>query len=170
MRNLIAALLMMSILGCRHDGSSQESSSLLGKWITDSCEQNDITGLGGNTTTIWVKGIYEFLSNGQIIVSFRDYDDSSCSGEFTLVEPIAESGQFLAFNDLGKETLEDGVEGGRVEITIPTEESITVVGFYAQNNGSLCFSDNLNFDAFSWSSSGAEYTSIDYEKCLTELV
>ncbi len=56
-----------------------------------------------------------------------------------------------------------------MEITIPTEEPKAVEGFYTENNGSLCFSDNLNFNAFSWSSSQAEYTTIDFEKCLTRL-
>ncbi len=159
----ILALLIFGIAGCQSEHTNKELSSLSGKWITDACEQLE-------PNDEWGKGIFDFNSLGEIIMSFRSFADSSCSGEFVLIEQPQELDEpQLTFNDIGVEILEEGIEGGRIEITIPASVPVIVQGFYTINGSSVCFSDNLNFDVLSWSSSEAEYTTIDFEKCLSKL-
>ncbi len=161
---IILTLLFFGVAGCQGEHKNQELSPLAGKWITDACDQFE-------PAAKWGKGIFDFNSFGQIIMGFRSFDDSSCSGEFVSVEQPQVSVEIqLTFNDIGEEILDEGIEGGRVEITIPAPEPIIIQGFYTINGSSLCFSDNLNFGVLSWSTSEAEFTSIDFEKCLSKLI
>ncbi len=159
-------VLGLSIVSCNHSNGSNDSTPLSGKWITEACEQPEIINSMGDPVSFWGKGVYEFLDDGRIAYSVRIYNDSSCTGEYNEIQATAVDGDFFMYKDLGNEILQEGISGRRVEITLPIPTIRSAEGFCTTIQGALCFSDNLNFNAFSWSTSDAEYTSIDFESCL----
>jgi hypothetical protein len=167
---MIVAFLM---IGCNSNENSGELSPLNGYWVTDACESvdwnNDMPAYTDSNET-WVKGIYEFRYGGQIRQFIQFYPDSSCTGDIELYEPTVEPGKSPTFVDLGEETLEEGIQGGRIAIDFPMMPDVlldSIEGFYTINSGSLCFSRNLHFSAMSWGITEWEETNIDFEKCLT---
>ena len=161
-------LLSIFLSGCHHDNSDNDKSVLLGNWITEACEQS--VNSDGGLINQWAQGIYLFQSNGDIEMSFRSFSDSSCSGEYEPIQRTVVTNFSLTFIDNGKVTLEEGIEGGSISVTFDFEEQNMVTeGFYTINSELLCFSDNLNFDPNGISTSEAEYSSIDFEKCMSKV-
>ena len=167
--------------GCGGGDSNINSSPLVGVWITEMCEQaiNDNIEI-----TAWVKGLFEFTTQGTVTVgnvSYSDqgiiklghiaYSDSNCVISTSTQTPSdVRIGQPILYQDLGEEVLQEGILGSRLTIGLTTPESIqSVTGFYTLNNGSLCFSDNVTFEPFSSGVSPTGSSAIDYENCLTKV-
>lgn len=166
---VVLIALMTSLIGCHHGEKNGESPKLLGQWITDTCAQ----GNDDENSSIgqWARGVYAFHVSGMITISLRFFEDSSCSGSFTLIESESSLDSSLTYEDHGTVTLEEGIEGGEIAVNFRFEEKdIIVEGFYSINSASLCFSDNLNFEPYIVSTSEAEYTTIDFEKCLSKVI
>jgi hypothetical protein len=166
-------IVIFLMAGCNSNDNSAERSPLNGYWITDVCEHvewNSDMPAYMPSNEMWVKGIYEFKYGGQIRQFLQYYPDSSCTGDIELYEPTLEPNKYPTFADLGEETLEEGIQGGRILIDFPMIPNVllgSVEGFYTINSGSLCFSQNLHFNAMSWGISEVGDTNIDFEQCLT---
>ena len=157
---------LLIVAGCR--GTNNQSSPLVGSWLTDACSQ--MTESNGDVLDIWGRGVYQFYANGAVVPRARLYSDSSCSGNFELLSQLDVSNTPFSFEDCGEEALEEGVDGGRLIFSIVVDgEMNDIEGFYYLNDGVLCLSDNINLEPFAISSSSLELESIDFEKCLSRL-
>lgn len=161
---------ILLIIGCTNNDESfpnQENSSLVGEWLTDECSQ--VTTPVGGLLNEWRKGIYVFSSEGTVIAKYREYSDSTCSGNYILLS-VPNNEPAMEYNDLGEETLQEGIQGNRIRINFTFENQTGVIeGFFLISDGSLCFSSNINLNPDSIALSGVENTAIDFEKCLTKL-
>lgn len=173
MKKFLVVLISVITIGCQHDNSNEATSPLMGAWLTNACELNEIpesSALKDSPLPFWGKGLYVFHVDGHISHDILAFEDSSCSGESRLLKTQVENEDLLLFSDLGQEILEEGVEGGRIMITINLDEPGTIEGFYTINSGSLCFSDRLNFHAFFWLGREIESKAIDFENCLSKQI
>ena len=159
----ILLILLTHLTAC---DNNSDKASILGVWHTEACEQAPDT-LGSNSGS-WGKGRYEFTDNNIINVSIQFYTGASCSITSELIEAVNINSP-LTFIDFGQVTLEEGIEGNQFYLTLPIPDApSTIEGFYTLNNSKLCFSDNINFNPYSVSSSEIETTAIDFEKCLVK--
>lgn len=163
------ALIMLVISGCEVEQQKNSPSPLVGTWLTDACTQ--MTGDDGTPLEHWAQGLYTFYSSGTLAARFNQYADADCITPTLLVEDLSEPAtSAISYQDLGEETLEGGIPGGKIVVRAETDSSTyEFQGYYAIDNGSLCFSHKLNFDPLSISSLDTEGTDIDFEKCLTRV-
>lgn len=160
--NLLAIILTM-LSGCG-GGDSNNTSPLIGIWITESCEQ--ASDNNGTLQNIWLKGLFEFTNQGKILIGNEIYSDSNCitqTNNTPLTEVIP-----VTYQDHGSQTLQEGIEGGGLLIETGTGNQIlSIDAFYTINNNSLCFSDVFTFEALGFGASEARTIAIDFDNCLT---
>lgn len=146
--------------------SSGSDPSLIGTWFTNACEQ--ATDQLGPHEGLWGKGKYTFTENSAITTSVQLYNDSNCSETGILIQPD-NPGPTLTYISSETITLQEGIDGHEFDIIFPLDAGpSTTEGFYTINEGSLCFSDNINFNVYSVNTSSGSSTSIDFEKCLVK--
>lgn len=152
------AVIALVISGCEVEQQNDSPSPLVGTWLTDACEQ--MADAEGTPVEQWARGLYSFYSSGTLVARFNQYGDSGCTTATQLVDDLSEpAASPTSYRDLGEETLENGIAGGGVVIWAETDSTTyEFQGYYTVNNGSLCFSNKLNFDPLSISSSDAEGT------------
>ena len=179
MRGVLVILFLVATTGCGGGDNSISSSTIVGTWITERCEQD--TDRNGVLLNTWSKGLYEFTPQTTVIlerVAFEDhgainfgrvtYSDSNCEVITDIQARIALE-QPVLYQDLGEVILQEGILGHEFIVVFTMPDSFrSVDGFYTLNNGSLCFSDvflsvfhaNLTFPT--------ESTAIDFDNCLIE--
>ncbi len=134
------------------DISSQISSSI---WMTSMCRQD-------NEGT-YFHSLVQFTSDGQVLMGWQDFQDSSCSTRAsTQLLPSENSG---SYSILGSETLQDGTPGYKMHATI---DGITNDAYFAiTTENKLCFSPNLVLQTVEGSFTANPTPTLDYQNCLS---
>jgi len=146
--------------------SSNITSSLIGTWTTESCEQG--TDINGSLVSIWSRGLYEFTSTGTIKKGNETYLDSNCVSLNNTQLP-SELPEPVIFNDLGELLLQEGINGGSLFIQMTFgSQTQSNTAFYTINSNSLCFSDVFAFQALTFSVYPSGSTAINFNRCLTQ--
>ncbi|MET0026043.1 MAG: hypothetical protein ABW101_00280 [Candidatus Thiodiazotropha sp.] len=150
--------------GCNSDGKQNETP-LIAVWVTDSCEQALYeTGQPSNT---WVRGLYQFTHEGSLLVGYEMYADASCFSVSSKKLPF-DPQLTISFSDDGPVTLEEGIIGHPLTITMGEgDQLVSVDAYYTINDGSLCVSDAFTLEALSFGISPTGMDAIDFEHCLT---
>jgi len=156
-------LTLLFTIGCDNNSGSplfdNGGSPLLGIWQTESCKQ---------VTTIWIKGIYEFTTQGTIRLGNKTYNDANCS-QLSLYQEPGELPNPVIFQDKGQQLLQEGIEGGGLYIEMPIYNNTqSFDGFYTINNSVLCFSDAFTLEADIFAVMPG-LVDIDFNNCLTRL-
>jgi len=148
--------------GCG-SSSDDESTPLVGKWITEACEQ--VSDTNNVLVDVWARGIYEFTEQGAILFGLEIYSDSNC-----ITFSSTQSGNSAAdYNDLGPLQLQEGVDGGSLVIEMGTgTQFLSIDAFYTISNNVLCFSDAFTFEVFSFGIAESGTTAIDFNNCLAK--
>lgn len=163
--SVIAVVLLLT--GCSGSNRSSSASELLGEWKTRICDFEP--GSTYYDAGHWEEVVYDFKRDERIIKTLLVYDDSTCSGEFQRIES-ADGMSSAGFSDLGEAQLEEGVDGGVLQLRLFfLNESYTYEGFYTVSDQTICFSDLFNFDTIAISASIDGRTAIDYENCLVRM-
>jgi len=164
MKKSALIIICIYLSACNGDGNDSE---LQGNWITKSCEQ--ATERLGSHEGKYCKGIYAFTSANTLTSSIQFYSGAACDVATDKLEPSS-SGKPITYSDLGVVTLQEGIGGSQLNLILPVQDApVTIEGFYTLTSGELCFSDNMNFNVYSFSSSSSETDSIDFEKCLVKM-
>ena len=71
---LVIILCLGVLASCK--GSSDGAPGLIGSWKTTSCDMQ--------LSNVWIKGVYEFASDGNIKYERKAYEDSDC---ITTIDP-----------------------------------------------------------------------------------
>lgn len=159
-RLLVSVSLLVA--GCVNDGGSDETSPVAGAWITESCEQ--VSDSGGSLVNVWMKGLYEFSSEGIIRIGHQGYADADC---VTLGESVAPADTPVTYVDKGPQMLQEGIEGAGLNVTVDIPDHFSSVdGYYLISGGRLCFSDRFVFEATTFGVSGLGGDAIDFSQCL----
>ena len=170
MNKSIVYIFLCSLISCTssdnidsNSGPVSHESSLIGVWETEACEQS--TDLRGDLINIWSKGIYHFTESERINFRPQSYLDSGC---ITLdTSATLEYYEYGDFKDLGKETLQEGISGNRILISIVSPSSgVDVEAFYTINNNVLCFSSTFTFGPNRIVTYGKTRNNIDFARCL----
>ncbi len=167
MKILILLITVSVITGCGDSDNSQQNinSPLLGAWETATCVKDPTTVNMFSTGQPWAKGTYEFMQNGDIIFTARGYSDSTCTSSAIGLNLI--SSLIANFHDFGEVTLEEGISGNKINISIQNwGQPDSVDGFYTINNNTLCFSYSYIFDATGISVLLEQGPPIDFTTCL----
>jgi len=138
------------------DGGNTESA-LVGTWKTQECAavENDI----------WLKGIFQFTSDGAILVGNEQFTDSNCISKVATQEPL--SIQTITFEDSGNILLQEGIDGAGLKITVSSvSNTLSRNAFYTINNGVLCFSEAFTLEALGIGITEAGLSTIDFSSCL----
>ncbi len=165
MKNLILLSTIAVITGCSNSDNPNQNinSPLLGTWETQACEEVTDSSLSAPFTT-WSKATYEFFQNGDIVFTPDNYLDSTCINKINSLRPDF---PIAAFRDFGEITLEEGILGNKLNITIQaTGQTISTSGFYTINNNILCFSHSYSFEPNTFGVSLNERPPIDFTTCL----
>ena len=166
MKNLIFVGACILISGCSSSGS--QNIQLIGKWLTESCEQ--ATDSNGVSVDAWFKSEYEFTATGFIFFVPEHYTDAQCITKAqtqTTVNPDL----VVTHTDQGKIILQEGIPGYGITLSFETpNETIAVDGFYTINSGVLCFSGIFNFGTLRFGfSEVAGDSAINFDDCLAKL-
>ncbi len=160
---LAVTLLLLLLISCENDNPS----TLVGTWITESCEEGTSFDLPND---YWVQGVFRFSSKGKIEVGKNLYVDSRCQDQDTEIPPgIEESSTEISYEDLGEDPRSKDKGARGLLIVLKSDAfSLEVEGLYAIDDGRICFSEGFDFH-----SSGiridqlGDATRIDYENgCL----
>ena len=163
----LLTILASIVSGCGGGGNNtQTTSPLIGVWATQACTQ--LTDSDGMPVNIWVKGNYEFKSDGNIIFEPKGYTDSNCTT--ATANFISGSLAVVTFQDQGSTTLQEGISGYKLYInyTHPLGDA-DANGFYTINNDSLCFSQSFVLEPNNFGIALPEISDIDFNKCLVEI-
>lgn len=161
---LLINIIVISVflLGCNNN-----SSPLVGSWVTESCEQ--LSDESGSLLNIWAKGIYEFTNQSTILFSPEVYSDANCEN-LSNPQPNIIGESSVTYIDLGQELLQEGIDGGGLTIIFDTgSQSFSFDGYYTINNNVMCLSDSFTFGALGLSVSQAGSDAIDFGACLLKV-
>jgi len=160
------SIFWLLLSGCDSDSSSNnESSPLLGTWVTEACEQ--ASDSNGALINLWLKGLYEFTAQGTILLGNETYSDSNCITLSSTI-PLNNGAIPAIYQDLGPTLLQEGIDGGGLSIEISAgAQLLSIDAFYTINNSALCFSDVFTFEALTFALSEAGTAAIDFNNCLT---
>ena len=163
-KRYLLSLFSVFIISCSNGNDSVDNtdSQLLGTWKTESCEQ--INTLDSNFSNLWGTGTYQFVYNGDIKFDPEVYSDSTCT---TIAFSTIGIAKVASFEDLGEETLQEGIAGNRINIifTLP-DQAISTEAFYTIINERLCFSQSYHFNATGFGISPYVIPDIDFTNCL----
>ena len=162
MKVALSVISFVTLLSGCGDASNNNgsSSALVGVWETKSCEQaSDNNGVLQN---MWVKALYEFTSQGKILLGTKQYQDANCITLNSTTVPT-EIKVPVSYWDQGSRLLSEGINGGGLSITM---QLLTIDGFYNINNNTLCFSDAFTFGSIKFAIAEAGLTSINFSRCL----
>lgn len=161
---ILSSLILLLLTGCENNNNGDQSP-LLGAWVTESCDQ--ASDSNGAPIDLWVKGLYEFTAQDTIRFGHEGYSDSNCTILVTTSTTPSEVGFSTAYQDLGSQMLQEGVNGGGLLIGVSTGgEYLPIDGYYIINNNSLCFSDVFTFEALGFGISEVGLSAIDFDHCL----
>lgn len=161
--SVITAALLLS--GCGGSDKNNLATGLFGEWKTQICNFELYSNYYDEGH--WEEVIYDFKRDGRIIKAQLVYGDSTCNGEFLRIEPPVGGTAAGGFVDLGVAQLEEGVDGGRLELRLSfLNERYTYEGFYTISDQKICFSNLFNFGTIAISASINGRTAINYEDCL----
>jgi len=159
MKKITIALLSLLIIGC----ANESQSPIIGQWQTKTCEVAP-DSLGSHAGEFG-KGIYEFTTSGIINIYVQFYTGPACTEEIELVFFEPTNGVFM-FTDLGKTTLQEGIEGNILELSFPTGDPEEI--FYIITNNEACFSNSLEFNVYNSSYQQSGTSAINFERCLVK--
>jgi len=163
MKKIKLLFIFTTLVSC--SSSDNNDSNIIGTWQTGACEQSSDSQ--GNLINTWSKGIYQFTESGTLKFRPEPYLDSGCitlnkAVSLENIEPAA------VFQNLGNETLQEGISGNRVVISFTDPSAnITVEAFYTINNNVLCFSSAYSFEPNRLGIFPSSVPDIDFTKCLT---
>ncbi len=165
-RYLFVITVILLLVGCNGNNSKSE---LFGEWKTQIClfELHSLY----HDTGHWEEVIYDFKYDDSIKKTQLIYTDSTCRGTPTRIESPDDATRAGNFSDLGAAQLEDGTDGGRLQLRFyssPNESDI-YNGFYSISESKICFSYLFNFGVVGISASIDGNTAIDYENCLVKM-
>ncbi len=162
MNNFVTYIFFLGLVlsGCESNGND-ESNPLAGKWITEACEQ--VSDTNNVLINFWAKGAYEFTEQGTILYGFEIYSDSNC-----ITFSRTQLGNNAAvYKNLGPLNLQEGVDGGGLEIGMGTRtQFLSIDAFYTISNSVLCFSDVFTFEVFNFGIAQSGTAAIDFNRCL----
>ena len=159
---LVISFTLLSSCGGGGSNNDDPTSPLIGVWITESCDIQ--------FENIWIKGIYEFTSSGEINYERKAYEDSNC---ITLIDPSRYIYGFpytATYQDLGEQTLIEGIAGNNIaiEITDITNNKTSANGYYTIRNNTLCLSSYFIFNSSGYSVNEAGVENIDFGTCIVK--
>ncbi len=161
--NLLLAIFFAPLLfSC----DNYDSTSLVGTWITESCEQGAEFELPGD---YWEQGLFKFSSKGEIKVGKNLYIDSGCEILDTEIPPgVVKESTNIAFDELGKDSRSKNGEARGVRIALKSDSfSLDAEGLYIIDGRRVCFSETINFHPSGISIGQlGDAARIDYENCL----
>ena len=165
MNKLVITVILTILSGCGGGtDETQPASPLIGVWITESCEQ--ASDSNGTLVNIWLKALYEFTTQGEILIGREEYSDSNCVTHNNTVEPTTLNTS-VTYQDRGTKLLQEGIDGGGLLIEMGTgNQFVSVDAFYTINNSLLCFSDAFAFEALGFGVSESGTDAIDFNNCL----
>lgn len=154
---LIISSVLISCGGGDSSNSGNTDSALVGIWETQECAAFE--------SSAWLKGTFEFTSEGAILVGYEKFSDSNC------ISNIGEAVQFdsptITFEDTGNLLLQEGIDGAGLKITFSSIiNTSSVSAFYTINDGILCFSEAFTLEALGIGISEAGLAAIDFSSCL----
>jgi len=170
LKRVVLVVAVALLIGCGDGSSSGSLSELVGTWVTESCSQ--VTDGSGNPLPMWLKAEYEFTPEGLITWRFFSYDDGQCiTGGSLNSTSDHENGTFrLFFEDMGNETLQEGLLGHRLHFQLNEGDAVVVdsqdVFAAILNNYRLCTSENLRLGGSSIVYSDIANPQINFEECL----
>jgi len=155
-------ILLVLLSGCGGE-ETDESPSLKGTWITESCEQ--ATDANGSLSAVWMKALYTFTDQNTILLEHELYADLNCT---TMSNATNIEGNFnITYQDQGPLLLQEGINGGGIFIETNFNNQLqSLNGYYTINNNVLCFSDAFRFEALLFGISGLGDLAIDFNNCL----
>ncbi len=160
-KRLIAASLLPLLVACENNTAS---SPLVGNWITESCER--LEDANGQPLDYWMRGLYEFSSEGKIRRGMRSYEDANCQSQ-VLYEAPGSLGVAMTFEDLGEAFLQEGLDGRRLRVSLGSPPlALEVEGYYFIDDKRVCFSEAFRFHATGAGISGPSADAIDFGNCL----
>ncbi|MET0090703.1 MAG: hypothetical protein ABW068_11940 [Candidatus Thiodiazotropha sp.] len=123
-------------------------------WMTTLCKQDNLG--------VYFLSLFQFTSDGQVLMGYQDFQDSSCSTRAsTQLLPSENSGSYTV---LGSETLQDGTPGHRINATIDGKTNDAYFAITTENK--LCFSPNLVLQTVDTVFVGNPTPELDYQNCL----
>ncbi len=135
------------------EDTSQSISSRI--WMSSLCKQDN--------EGVYFLSLYQFTSDGQVLMGYQDFQDSSCSTRATTqLLPSDNKGSYTV---LSSETLQDGTPGHKMNATI---DGRTIDAYFAITTESkLCFSPNLVLQTVEGTVIGNPTPTLDYQNCLS---
>ncbi|MES9941203.1 MAG: hypothetical protein ABW104_11140 [Candidatus Thiodiazotropha sp. 6PLUC2] len=169
---LFIAFLLNIVAGCSGGGGDDEeptaneantqsdtnsaTSTLTSKlWLTSECLKS-----GKNH---YIKGLYQFTSNGQILYGYQEFQNKRCSIKAEQTVPNYFIGSYRV---IGKETLQDETNGLKIRIDIKDNNHIGYLTQTQQNR--FCVSENIFFSTLGLYFDANATSNINYKNCLSD--
>jgi hypothetical protein len=122
-------------------------------WLSSECLSN------GNVN--YLKGLYQFTTDSQILFGYQEFQDSSCTTPTEQTQPYLNAGSYIVHNS---ETLQDGSSGYEIEIIVDTQSH---TGYFSTiDEDRFCTSNNLNFSSIGLYIDQSSNSNLNYETCL----
>ncbi|MET0051206.1 MAG: hypothetical protein ABW095_09015 [Candidatus Thiodiazotropha sp.] len=170
---LLVVAVMLALVGCGGGGGDNDTPSNSNTddssdpvtdtdmsisasiWMTSRCKQDNLG--------VYFLSLFQFTSDGQVLMGYQDFQDSSCSTRAsTQLLPSENNGSYTV---LGSETLQDGTPGHRMNATIDGKTNDVYFAITTENK--LCFSPNLVLQTVDGTFVGNPTPELDYQNCLS---
>ncbi len=145
---------------------NHDSSTLVGTWTTELCEQSTTFYIPGD---YWEQGVFKFSSSGKLKVGKNIYTDSDCQILDTEIPPgKLDDSTKITFEELGEDSRSKEKNARGLRISIQSDSfSLGVEGLYVIDSDRACFSETIQFltSGINIEQLG-DAKRIDYEECL----
>jgi hypothetical protein len=171
-RTEVLVVTIAAMLQACNESSSQPSNGaeLVGSWVTEQCYPLTAVGTNGYAVSNWTKGEYRFTMDNRITWRFFAYDNASCLGDASLIGTSQNVAEVLYYEDLGKETLQEGLLGHRLHVQLKEGDAVklesTNVFAVVLDANRLCTSDYLRLSGNSIGVADVRGTQINFDECL----
>ena len=180
MRFLLAFLISSSILGCMHK-SEKTSTNLLscdkgdeeitGCWVQTHCTASiSMSGVTPLPPTVWVKNIFKFNSDQSISTEAVKYENSSCIGNPSELNPEpADTVLYSSYILEASITSTEGLDMVVLSTIDNTSGEKLYLGYYLDDQNNIYFSENtldFHYGGFSFGFSPSEPVSVDFNSYL----
>ena len=108
---LIISSILISCGGGDSTNSDNTESALVGTWKTQECV--------AFVSSTWLKGTFEFTSEGAILVGNEKFSDADCISNIGEEVPpeVPFDWPTITFEDTGNVLLQEGIDGAGLKIT-----------------------------------------------------